>query len=194
MPDSRKGKLDACLLATMGLTHSRMENIDALLFYQLLLPMCNPARSGILHDPRLPFYSEVEKFSQLYAIQIDLGGAYGHSFKKLKIDELVYFDGVVVRDGVRGGSNGGIHFRWMYGADFDSFVSDSITYLRWLAVKRVIKLCNNDTAPKRVEAGYDPAYKFDMIYNKIIKNMNAIKESTDLDQCGDETTWFHGGY
>ena len=55
IPDSRKGKLDAGLIATMGLTHSRMENIDALLFYQLLLPMCNPARSDILHDPRLPF-------------------------------------------------------------------------------------------------------------------------------------------
>ena len=79
MPDSRKGKLDACLLATMGLTHIIMENIDVLFFYQLLMPMCNPVRSGILHDPRLPFYSEVEKFSQLYAIQIDLGGAYGHS-------------------------------------------------------------------------------------------------------------------
>ena len=29
MPDSRKGKLDAGLLATMVITHSRMENIDA---------------------------------------------------------------------------------------------------------------------------------------------------------------------
>ena len=114
--------------------------------------MCNPSRSGILYDPRLPFYSEVEKFLQLYAIQIDLGGAYGHSFKNLKIDELVHFDGVVVRDGVRGGSNGGIHRRWMYGADLYSFVSASIPHSRWLAVKRVITLCNNDTAPKRVEA------------------------------------------
>ena len=40
----------------------------------------------------------------------------------------------------------------MYGADFDSFVSASIPYSRWLAVKRVIKLCNNDMAPKRGEA------------------------------------------
>ena len=149
--------MDVGLLATMGLTHSIMEKIDALFFYQLLIPMCNPARSGILHDPRIPFYSEVEKFSQLYAIQSDLGGAYGHSFKNLKIDELVHFDGVFVIDGVRGGSNGGIHCRWMYEADFDSFVSVSILYSWWLAVKRFIKLCNNGTAPKRGEAGYDPA-------------------------------------
>ena len=53
IPDSRKGKLDAGLLATMGLTHSRIIDIDALFFYQLLLPLCNPARSGILHDLRL---------------------------------------------------------------------------------------------------------------------------------------------
>ena len=194
MPDSRKGKLDAGLLATMGLTHSIMEKIDALFFYQLLLPMCNPARSGILHYPRLPFYSEVEKFLQLYAIQVNLGGTYRHSFNNLNIDELVCFDGVVVRDGVRGGSNGGIHRRWMYGSDFDSFVSARILYSRWLAVKRVIKLFNNDTAPKRGEAGYNPAYKLDMIYNTIIKNTNAITDAADLDQCGDETTWGHGGY
>ena len=79
MPDSRKGKFDAGLLATMGLTHSRMKKIDAIFFYQLLLPMCNPARSGTLHEPRPPFYGEVEKFSQIYAIRIDLGGAYVHT-------------------------------------------------------------------------------------------------------------------
>ena len=112
----------------------------------------------------------------------------------MKIDKLVHFDVVVVRDGVIVGSNGGIYRRWMYGADFDSFVSVSIPYSRWLAVKRVIKLCNNDTAPKRGEAGYNPAYKLDMIYNTIIKNTNAITDAADLDQCGDETTCGHGGY
>ena len=101
---------------------------------------------------------------------------------------------VVVRDGVIGRSNGGINRRWMYGADFDSFVSASIPYSRWLAMKRVIKLCNNDTAPKRGEAGYDPSYKFDKIYNTIIRNTNVIKGAADLDQCGDKTTWGHGGY
>ena len=156
--------------------------------------MCNPARSGILYDPRLPFYSEVEKFLQLYAIQVNLGGTYRHSFNNLNIDELVRFYGVVVRDGVRGGSNGGIHRRWMYGADLYSFVSASIPHSRWLAVKRVITLFNNDTAPKRVEAVYNSEYKFDMIYNPIIKNTNAIMKAADLDQCGDKTTWGHGGY
>ena len=48
--------------------------------------------------------------------------------------------------------------------------------------------------PKRGEAGYDPAYKFDMIYNTIIKNTNAIMKAADVDQCGDKTTWVHGGY
>ena len=33
-----------------------------------------------------------------------------------------------------------------------------------------------------------------MIYNTIIKNTNSITEAADLDQCGDETTWGHGGY
>ena len=33
-----------------------------------------------------------------------------------------------------------------------------------------------------------------MIYNTIIKNINVITEAADLEQCGDETTWGHGGY
>ena len=33
-----------------------------------------------------------------------------------------------------------------------------------------------------------------MIYNTIISNTNAIMEAADLDQCGDNTTWSHGGY
>ena len=33
-----------------------------------------------------------------------------------------------------------------------------------------------------------------MIYNTIIKNNNAIMKAADLDQCGDKTTWSHGGY
>ena len=72
-------------------------------------------------------------------------------------------------------------------ADFDSFLSVRIPYSRWLAVKIVIKLCNNYTAPKIGEAGYNPAYKFNMIHNTIIKNTNDIMEASDLDQCGDET-------
>jgi hypothetical protein len=193
-PQSRKGKLDADLLEMLGLTKERMVKGDALFFHQLLLPMGDPKMSGITADPRKPFYSQVEKFSNLYAIQIGLGGSYGHRFKNIVLNELVRFDGVVIRDGVKGGSNGAIHRRWMDGADFDRLVLASITHTRWLQIKRVMKLNNNDVSPKRGEAGYNPAFKFDMLYDVLISNLNAITKHAEADQCGDETTWGHGGY
>jgi hypothetical protein len=127
-PESRKGMLDADLLETLGLPKERMVKADALFFHQLLLPMCDPKMSGIAANPCKPFYSKVEMFSNLYAIQIGLGGSYGHRFKNIVLDELVRFDGLVIRDGVRGGSNGAIHRRWMDGANYDLLVHVSIRH------------------------------------------------------------------
>jgi hypothetical protein len=104
-PDSRPGKLDKNLL----LKNSRMEIGDTLFFYQLLLPMCDPAQSGIHGDPHKAFYSKVEGFTNLYAYYIGLGGLYGHKFKPVDLYELVLFDGVVVRDRVPSGSNGALY-------------------------------------------------------------------------------------
>ena len=115
-----------------------MRSDDALFFHQLLFPMCDPQRSGIRGDPRAPFYSIVEKFCNKYCADLGLGGAYGHSFKQVKLDELVHFDGVVIRDGVRGGSNGAIYRRWIPECcDYDVAVTKSMCHTRWLQIKRV---------------------------------------------------------
>jgi hypothetical protein len=193
-PESRRGKLDEDLLRRMGLTAQRMISCDALFFYQLLLPICDPTKSGIDADPRKAFYSKVEGFTNSYAYSIGLGGSYGHRFKSIDLHELVHFDGVVVRDGVRGGSNGALYRRWMEGADNDELIAESIHHCRWLQIKRCIKLCNNETAPKRGEPAYNPAYKYDMLYNVLIENLNAITAEAELDLSGDETTWGHGGF
>ena len=50
-PESRRGKLDEHLLSQLGLTPEWMRTCDALFFYQLLLPMCDPNKSGIANDP-----------------------------------------------------------------------------------------------------------------------------------------------
>jgi hypothetical protein len=91
------------MLEMLGLVKSRMVEWDTLFFHQLLLPMCNPRWAGIEGDPHSPsFCSNMENFSNLYALQIAFGGACGHLFKMLKLDELVHFDGVIIQDGVRG--------------------------------------------------------------------------------------------
>jgi hypothetical protein len=46
-PDSRKGSLDADVLRKLGMTKKRMDEKDALFFYQLILPICKPSNSGI---------------------------------------------------------------------------------------------------------------------------------------------------
>ena len=46
--------------------------------------------SGIQEDKRIPYCSEVEKQSNLYACQIILGGSYGHGFKPVNLSEIVF--------------------------------------------------------------------------------------------------------
>ena len=64
----------------------------------------------------------------------------------------------------------------------------------WLELKRVIKLNNNLTAKKQGEVGYNPAYKYDMIFDVLTSNVNALTLRAGLDLCGDETTWGHQGF
>jgi hypothetical protein len=76
---------------------------------------CVVLASGINADPQKAFHSKVETFSNLCTIQIGLGGSYGHRCKKIVLDDLVQFDGFVIHDDVKGGSNGAIHRQWMNG-------------------------------------------------------------------------------
>ena len=167
---------------------------DYLFYYQLLLPIGDTTKSKIENDPRMSYYSKVENWSNMYSFQIGLGGTYGHKFKNIKVEELVHHDGCVVRDGVRGGSSGAIYRRWLMGSDFDDYIFRSQTHRRWLQIKRVKKLCNNQTVAKKGTDEYDPAYKFDYIYKCLINNVNAITKDADLDLCGDETSWATGSY
>ena len=77
---------------------------------------------------------------------------------------------------------------------YDAEIESSITHRRWLQVKRVYKLNDNTEAAKKGEPGYDPAYKYDMIWDVLVHNVNAITAYTALDLTGDETTFGHGGY
>ena len=179
----------------MGLTKDKLLKHDAFFFWQLLFPICDPRFSKIENDPRLPFYSKVEKWTQKYAATQGIGGSYGHECKPVLAADLVHFDMAVVRDGVLGGMDGAIYRRWAKGeSNYDTETASSITHTRWLQVKRTYKLCDNDLAAKKGDADYDPAYKFDYIYKCLVHNINAFTQLGDLDLCGDETTCGHGGY
>ena len=95
--------------------------------------------------------------TNFYAYSIGLGGSYGHKLKPAKIHYLVRFDGVVVKDGVRGDSVGAMYWRWVDGSDYDEVIVDLINHSRWLQIKRTVKLNMNSTCPEMGEPGYDPA-------------------------------------
>ena len=197
-PSGREGALDKDALLHMGLTKERMCGIDympdALFFYQLILPMCDPMKSGIEYDPRLAYYTDVTKFSNLYAIQTEIAGAYGHKFDLIRLDETITWDMIIIRDGVLGGSNGALYMRWVPGTLFDPMISESMSYDRFIQIKRVRKLNDNMTAKKRGEVGYNPAYKFDLILKVLVHNVGAMTLVAESDQCIDETTWAHNGF
>ncbi len=62
-PPDRQVQLDVNYLKEIGLTRKRMLECDALFFHQLLLPIVDPAMSGINEDPCMGYYEEVEKIT-----------------------------------------------------------------------------------------------------------------------------------
>ena len=65
----------------------------------------------------------------------------------------------------------------------------SQTFCRWLQFKQIKKLCNNDSAPKKGQEKYDPAYKYDYIFKCIVNNVNFLTKNAELDQTIDETSF-----
>ncbi|KAL3936788.1 MAG: hypothetical protein SGARI_002405 [Bacillariaceae sp.] len=100
-------------------------------------------------------------------------------------------------DGVLGGSKGAFLRRFDSrpgNTSYNATIAEAFTKSRWLEIKRVIKLCNNLTAKKRGQDGYNPAYKYDFIYDVICHNVNALTLIAGLDLCGDETTFAFNGW
>ena len=196
LPLERKGYLNYDLMKKMGLTKRKLLDGDPLFFFQLLLPLCDPAKSGIENDPRLPYYSKVALWTQLYATNLGLGGSYGHHFKSVLIPELIRYDGCIMRDGVlNGSSDGAIYRRWdKLDATFSPQIYESMSYHRFLQLKRTLKMNDNSTAKKKGEEGYDPTYKYDYPFKVMVQNICAFTAKASMDLCGDETTCGHQGY
>ena len=72
-PSDRKNSLDGEVLKKLGFTRKRMEEVDALLFYRLLLPICTSQKSCVDSDPWQGYYEEVTKLTSLYALLNELG-------------------------------------------------------------------------------------------------------------------------
>ncbi len=83
-------------LKNMGLSKQRMEECDALFFYQLLLPIVDPAMSGIKGDTRMGYYEDVARNTNMYAFgDKNRGGTCGHVFRPATAEEVLVWDGIV---------------------------------------------------------------------------------------------------
>jgi hypothetical protein len=79
-------------------------------------------------------------------------------------------------------------------SDYNNAVYNPMSHTYILQLKPMYKLNNNFLAPTCKQPGYDPAYKYDMIYKMSINNINWVSKKVGLAQCGDKTTWGFGGY
>ena len=122
---------------------------------------------------------------------------YGHKWNTTSAAELLCFDGMLVHDRIlrRGTSDGALYLCCdPDDYNYSKLIAKSMTLTRFYKLKRNLKLCNNDTVPKRNDAGYNPAYKYNLIYKRLVHNTNVISKKADENQVVDETTWGHSGY
>jgi hypothetical protein len=103
-----------------------------------------------------------------YAIKGKYKTCYGQAFQNPVIQEIVRFDGVPVRDGVKGSNHGAMYRLWQSGAKYDVMVAKSMNDTRRMQIKRTCNMNINATATKRGKHEYDPAYKYDYMYKTII--------------------------
>jgi len=202
-PAERNSSLDVAVLKEMGLELNRLIEVDrapdALFFYQLLLPIHCPDKTDIANDPRKGFYVEVARYTNCYALgELECGADCGHHFHPVTSPELLRWDGTLVKHGVRGGGKTSMMLRFDKSRDdnsaFDADMSSAFTRTRWCEIKRCIKLCDNRSAIKKGQPNYEPAYKYNKIFEVLIHNLNSITKHACADQCVDESTFGHGGY
>ncbi len=69
-PTNRDIPLDVAFLKKMGLTKQWMLECNALLSYQLILPIIDPTMTGIDNDSRIGYYKDVARNTNMYAFGV----------------------------------------------------------------------------------------------------------------------------
>jgi hypothetical protein len=121
------------------------------------------------------------------------------------VSKVLCHDGILIRDGALGGSEGRLPYRWvpksiLYdGKKVDKpdeiTIPEAMDYSCFKTIKHVYKLNNNFTTKLLQDhPNYDPAYKLWPMLKTIIHNVNAIMLWGSMDQCIDKMTFAAQGY
>ena len=133
-------------------------------------------------DPRGNYYHLMEKYTNTYAAGLGLGGAYGHRWEPVTSQELLRWDAIIIRDAIFGGSQGAIYRRFKPGCSkFDPATTDAMTEQRFLQIKRVVKLNDNNVSPRKGQPGYDPTFKYELVARTLIANTNAVSKRAGVE-------------
>ena len=52
-----------------------------LFFYQLIPPVCDSKKSDVIDNPGIPYYTEVEKFTNMSKAESGIGGSYSPNWR-----------------------------------------------------------------------------------------------------------------
>eukprot|EP00536_Pseudo-nitzschia_multiseries_P005353 jgi/Psemu1/12394/gm1.12394_g len=190
-PSNRKGSLDKEKLHRYGLTADRIREKNALFFYQLVLPLHYSSMSGVHGDKRKSFYPLVTSYINIYSNTKNDG--YGHQVERIRHDEIVHFNGVMFIHDVCGGSSNNIGSQWASdNCLYHKLLAEKIKDWRWREIEENLKLCNNCKEEFRVP--FNPANKFDLVYQTIVNNSNYLTKKACLNLVIDESTWAYYGY
>ena len=147
-----------------------MKSEDALFFAQLVIPIYEPAKSGIKGDPRNPYYTKVASYTNSYANDVKgWNGAYSQEFCTTVPKEHVNWDGIIGRN-----SNNNAADSWKPRNEnqFDPLVSKTMGFRRFFDIKATKKLFRHYDEKKKGEAGYDPTQKYRLIWDVSCDNVN----------------------
>ncbi len=136
-PSYRDVELDVTFLKKMGLFIQRMEQCNALFFYQSLLPIVDPTMSTIDGDTRMGYYEDVARNTNMYAFEPkNRGGTCRHVFRPTTAEELLVWDGIVCCN-----INTNIAESWMMNQSntFDCEIMEVMHFRRWLDTKACLK-------------------------------------------------------
>ena len=98
------GWLDVDVLKKHGCNDECVKN-DTMLFYTMLYPICPPtgiqeqksvSANDINGDTRVPYYSCLVQFTNIYASMSESGAGLGHEWKPTTIDDIVHWSGVAI--------------------------------------------------------------------------------------------------
>jgi hypothetical protein len=121
------------------------------------------------------------------------------------VSKVLCHNGILIRDGALGSSEGGLPYRWVLksilydGKKVDKpdeiTIPEAMDYSHFKTIKHVYKLNNNFTTKfLQDHPDYNPAYKLWPMLKMINHNINAIMLQGSMDLCVDKTTFAAQGY